>query len=279
MNSVEDITVVAKLHQWQTDALTAAATNIVVEGLDAATNSVTATTELSNTCQISDKVPRVTGTQQAILKAGRANELDYQISKMAKELKTDMEVDLLSNTIEAAGAAGTARQLGGIQTWLTSNLSEGAGASTSTGGGDDARTAGTSRAFTEAQLKEVLRECWTQGGNPDLIMVGGFNKQKFSTFTGNATREVSAEDEALYAAIDIYKSDFGELQVVANRFQEAGAAFVLQRDLWAVGYLREFQMHELAKTGDTERVQILTEFTLEARSEAGSGAVYDLTTS
>ena len=280
LNSIEQITSKQKLHIWQTDALTAAAANQVEEGLDATTTAVTATVEKSNTCQISSKTPRVSGTAQATETYGRANELDYQISKMSKELKRDMELDLLANTAEVGGSSGTARKLGGIQTWLITNLSEASDATTSTGSGDNTRTAGTTRNFTETMLQEVLRETWNSGGNPELILVGGFNKQKFSTFTGNATREVNAQDEALYASIDVYKSDFGELQVVPNRSaSNSSQAYVLQPDMWAVAYLREFEMNELAKTGDSERVQILAEFTLEARNEKASGAVYDLTSS
>jgi hypothetical protein len=100
-----------------------------------------------------------------------------------------------------------------------------------------------------------------------------------SGFAGNATREVSAADRQLFAAIDIYDSDFGELQIVPNRFSGNGTAFVLQSDMWAVAYLRQFQLHNLAKTGDSERRQLLVEYTLEARNEKSSGAVYDLTTS
>jgi len=191
------------LHEWQLDSLAAAvATNYVEEGLDATTDAVTATVRKSNTCQISDKVPRVSRTQQAVLKAGRGDELEYQIAKMAKELKRDMETQIFANNAEVTGSSGTPRELGGIPAWLTSNLSEGTGATTSTGSGDNARTAGTSRAFTEAMLKEVLRETFDNGGDPDRIFVGAFNKQEMSGFTGNSSRQVGAEDRQLYAAID-----------------------------------------------------------------------------
>ena len=49
--------------------------------------------------------------------------------------------------------------------------------------------------------------------------------------------------------------------------------------MWAMATLRDFQSTELAKTGDTDRKQILVEYTLEARNEAASGIVADLTTS
>jgi hypothetical protein len=280
LSSFETTDATAVLHEWQTDALAAAvATNYVEEGLDATTSAVTATVRKSNTCQISQKTPRVSGTQQAVLKAGRGDELEYQIAKMAKELKRDMEKQLFDNNAEVTGSSGTPRELGGIPAWLITNLSEGAGATTSTGSGDNARTAGTNRAFTETMLKEVLRETFDAGGDPDRIHLGAFNKQAASGFAGNATREVSAADRQLFAAIDIYDSDFGELQIVPNRFSGNNTAFVLQSDMWAVAYLRQFQLHNLAKTGDSERRQLLVEYTLEARNEKSSGAVYDLTSS
>jgi hypothetical protein len=203
LSGIETTTATAVLHEWQTDALTAASvTNYVEEGLDAVTDAATATVRLSNTCQISDKVPRVSGTQQAVLKAGRGDELEYQIAKSAKELKRDMESQLLANNAEVTGSSGTPRELGGVPSWLTSNTSYGAGGPGSPGLGNTARTDGTNREFTEAMLKEVLRSAWGNGGDPDLIMVGAFNKQQMSTFTGNATRQVNSADRQLYAAID-----------------------------------------------------------------------------
>lgn len=280
LSGFETTNATAVLHEWQTDSLaSASATNYVEEGLDATTDTATATVRLSNTCQISDKVPRVSGTQQAVLKAGRGDELEYQIAKRAKELKRDMETQIFANNAEVTGSSGTPRELGGIPAWLTSNLSEGASAVTSTGTGDNARTDGTNRAFTEDMLKTVLRSCWDNGGDPDMIMVGAFNKQQMSTFTGNATREVNAGEKQLYASIDIYSSDFGELQIMPNRFIDANYCFILQMDMFAVAYLRQFQLQNLAKTGDSERRQLLVEYTLEVRNQKSSGAVYDLTSS
>src|SRR4249919_4003741 len=53
-------------HEWQTQALAAAAANAVLEGDDATTDAVTPTVRLGNICQISDKVARVSGTQEAV---------------------------------------------------------------------------------------------------------------------------------------------------------------------------------------------------------------------
>ena len=136
---------------------------------------------------------------------------------------------------------------------------------------------GTQRAFTETLLKDVLQKCLTQGGNPTLLMVGPAQKQVVSTFGGNATRFKEAEDSKLNASIDFYKGDFGTLAVKPNRFQRNRTAFALDMDYWALGVLRPMSTNELAKTGDAEKRQLLTEYTLVSRQEAASGAVRDLT--
>jgi hypothetical protein len=269
----------AVLHEWQTDSLAAAVTNNqVIEGDDATAEAISATTRLSNSCQIMDKVIAITGTQEAVDKAGRASEIAYQIAKKAKELKRDLEASLTSNNAEVTGSATAARVAGGLRSWVATNDVMGT-SGTSGGAGNTAATNGTQRAFTESLLKTVIKSVWNAGGNPTMIMVGPFNKQKLSGFTGNSTRFDAGADATLYTSVDVYASDFGQLQVVPNRFSRDREAWVLDMDFWGVAFLRDFSMHDLAKTGDTEKKQLLLEATLESRNEAASGCVADLTTS
>lgn len=269
----------ATLHEWQTDALaSASSSNAVIEGDEATTDVGTATTRLTNYTQISDKVPRTTGTQEAVRKAGRRSEMAYQISKRSRELKTDMESALLANNAKAAGSDTVARVLAGVPSWIATNEDVGSGGSAPTGDGTDTRTDGTQKAFTEIRLKNVLQQCWDEGGDPDVVMTGSFNKQVMSTFGGNATREINAQDRSLVAAISLYESDFGSLEVIPNRFQRSRDVLVLQMDMWSVSYLRPFRLSDLAKTGDTDRKQLLVEYTVQARNEKASGIVADCTT-
>ena len=264
-------------HQWQTDALADVAANAAVEGAAISYGTQSATTKETNYTQISTKAVQVSGTNDAVTSAGRNNELAYQVAKAAKELKRDMETALLSNNAAEAGDATTARELGGVQTWIETNVDAGAGGSGA--GNGAARTDGTQRAFTEDQLKNVIKSVWDNGGDPSMIMVGSFNKQKLSGFTGGSTRFDPAENKRLVAAVDVYESDFGAMQVTPNRFQRARDAFVITPDLFAVSFLRDFALEDLAKTGDAAKQFLVCEYTLESRNEAGSGIVADLTTS
>lgn len=280
-SAIAKVSATATKHEWQTVNLAAAAENFVIEGDDATTDTANVTTRLDNQTGITDKVARVTGTQQAVDKAGRANEMDFQVSLKMIEMKRDIEKMALANTAKVVGSDTVARKVAGVPTWLTTSTSAGTGGADATGDGSDARTDGTQRALAEADVQTVLASCADAGGEPDMILVGSFNKQAFSAFSGNATRTTEASRQALDTAIHIYTSDFGELEVVYSPQQRGRDLFALDTNLWAMATLpgRSFLRHELAKTGDTEREQILTEWTIESRNEAGSGGVFDLTVS
>lgn len=268
-------------HEWQTDSLAAAVTNnAVIEGDEATLDASTATSRIGNYTQIMDKTVVITGTQEAVDKAGRASELAYQIAKKSKELKRDIESTLLTNQARAAGSSSAARTFASMGAWIKTNTNKGAtGTDPTAVDGSDARNDGTQRSLTEDMLKDVIKGTWNAGGNPSVIMVGPFNKQKISGFTGGNTRFDASEDKTLYTSIDVYSSDFGDLEVVPNRFSRDRDALVLDMDYWSVGFLRDFTMHELSKTGDAEKRQILAELTLISRNEGASGGVFDLTTS
>lgn len=279
LNTVPHTEASNTLHEWQTHSLTAAANNAAIEGDDAPQTSGTATTRLNNRTQISTKDARVTGTGRAVDTAGRSDELDFQLLNRGRELRRDMETALLSNKAKVAGNDTLARELAGIVSWIATNTST--SGTDPAGDGTDTATNGTQRDFTEDLLKEVVREVFDQGGMPDILMVGPFNRQAVSGFTGGSTSMQKAEDKVLHATFDVYESDFGQLRVVPNRFQTARDALVLQSDMWAVPFLpgRNMVTFDIAKTGDSDARQILSEYTLEARQEAANGIVRDLTTS
>ena len=271
-------------HEWQTDSLATAGNNAQIEGADATTTVSAPTVRLGNYTQISSKTPQVSRTQRQVDSAGRGDEMDYQVMKMAKELKRDQEVALLANKAKVAGDEATARELAGIESWISTNAVVGAGGSVATGNGTNVRTAGTLTAFSEDKLKAVLADCWNEGGNPDVIMLGSFNKQAMSgwvggTAGGSAQRTVDGDASRVNTAIDIYVSDFGSLAVVPNRHMVQESVLVLEMDKFKLSTLANFQETPLAKNGDSDRVQLLSEYTLESCNEKASGAVYDNTVS
>lgn len=272
--------------EWQTDALAAASSsNAALEGDDISSfQAVTPTARVGNYTQISTKNVIISGTLEAVDKAGRRSELTYQLAKMGSELKRDMESALLANQAAVAGNTTTARRTAGLPAWLTSNTDFGVGGADPTVGSTPtaARTDGTQRAFTEDMLKTVVAEVWNSGGTPKMLMVGSFNKQKVSGFTGIATRyrDVPAGQQAqIVGAADVYVSDFGTINIVPNRFMRARDALIVDPEYASLAILRPIQQTELAKTGDAEKRLMLVEYGLKVSNQAAHGIVADLTTS
>ncbi len=277
MSGIARNTAKATKHEWQTDVLAAAvATNAQLEGDEVARAASTPTVRRDNFCQISRKDATVTGTQDVVDKAGRTREMAYQMMKRTKELKRDMESSLLANNASVGGTATIPRELGGIEAWLATNFIAMATVDATgapTGDGTDVNTPGVSTAITEDALKVVLQGCFDVGGEPGTIMVGSAIKGAISEFTGRSQARQSVDKERIQAAASIYAGDFGDQMVVPNRFQVATSCLVLEMDLWAVSYLRSFVNFPLGKIGDADTRVILSEYTLEARNEAGSGII------
>jgi len=51
---------------------------------------------------------------------------------------------------------------------------------------------------------------------------------------------------------------------------------MLDSEYAALAYLRPFQTNDLAKTGDSDKTQILAELTLEVRNEKAHGGIFDI---
>jgi hypothetical protein len=280
MSSIGKTKATAVYHEWQTDSLAAATTaNAAVEGADASSATLSPTVRLGNYTQIVQKTVQVSGTLDAVNKAGRKSEKAYQLAKASAELKRDLETILLANQGRSAGTSTTARKLGSLLSWIKTNSSVGSGGSDPATIGVSTRTDGTQRTFTETLLKTVVAEVFDSGGSPKILMVGSAGKQKVSSFAGIAAQRYMAPGNTpttIVGAADVYMSDFSTISVVPNRFMRTRDALILDPEYAALAYLRPFQTNDLAKTGDSENTQLLAEVTLEIKNEAAHGIIADL---
>lgn len=274
------------LFEWQTDTLASAAANKQLEGDDVTSfDSVTATVRLQNYAQISRKTIVLSATEETVNKAGRRSELAYQIAKRSAELKRDQEFSMLNGAVAAAGNTTTARGTASLQAFIKTNYdmqTNGANPSYTTVP-TSARTDGNVRTFTETILKNVIQQVWTSGGTPKILMVGPVNKQRVSGFSGiaSARYNINGGDRpaTIIGAADIYVSDFGQISVIAQRFQRERDAFVIDPDYAKVTTLRPYQQVELAKTGDAEKRMLIVEWGHKVLAENAHGIAADLITS
>jgi hypothetical protein len=255
----------ARYHEWQTDTLAAAASNVVVEGDNVTAVAVVPTSRAGNYCQILRKAWAVTATEEAVSKAGRSSEMSYQKMKSMKELAKDIEYALLINASAVSGDSATGRQLEGILGWIATNVTS----------GDSAEP------LTETLLNDNLQAIWAQGGTPSTALVGSFQKRLISGFQTN-TRNVGAAEQKLVRAVDVYRSDFGEIQIRLHQQLNTSAPskIVILGDmgLWQKAWLRPITVEQLGKTGPSTVEFAEAELTLESKQEKGSGMILALPT-
>ena len=286
MSSIGRRSVSNTYFEWPVVELAAASnSNRVAEGEaapgnDAPTNAL----RLANYTQISDKVVEVSDTNEAVNGAGDAQRKAKQIAYKLKELKRDMETMLVGdNNAAVAGSSGTARETASLTAFLKTNVDRGTGGANPTLSGttegypNAAATDGTLRALTETMLKDVIASCWDEGAEPTIVLCGSGVKQKISsTFTGSATRYRDISDKKVVASIDLYVSDFGELQIVPTRFIRSRDVFVLDPSYARVGYLQTTKQKPLARTGHSDRTLISTEYGLQVDNEKAHGIIADI---
>lgn len=255
-------------HEWQDDTLEAAAANKRIEGNDPAAVAITPTNRRGNYTQTLGKTFQISDIQEAVLKAGRGSEANYQTANKLKVLAKDIEFAIVLNATSASGASGTARQLKGILGWITTNVTSG--------------TATADEALTEAMFNDNLQLVWAQGGNISTILCGTFQKRAISAFTGNSnTKNVDAEKKKLVNTVMVYESDFGDVQIRLHRIlntNEPDQIIVLgEMDLWKKAWLLPVKRETLARTGSSDKYNIEATLSLESREEKGSGKIIQLT--
>lgn len=273
-------------HEWQTDALRAASANANIEGDDTIATVRTPTVRLGNYTQIFKDAVVTTGTDEALNKAGRGDEMDYQLVKTGRELRLDVEKALLDNKARVAGSDTVARELAGVPAWLYTNTEFEVGSSGAdpTGDGTDARTDdGSPVAFSQTRLNTVLQSIWeNSNGEKNLtVLMNAFQMTKALTFTGNNNQRATlpATGNKVVNVIDVYMTPWGMVDFVMSRHVRARDVLVLDMSMWKIPVARGFETTPLAKTGDNEKRQIITELTLESCNQAASGGVFDNTTS
>lgn len=262
-------TVTNYIYEWYDFAITAAsASNAIVEGAEASTASNLTRTNRTNVTQILEKVIQVSRTQRKISKYGNiGDELSFQQQAKLKELARDVDIALMQGTY-SAGSSVAARTMRGAEAAITTTAVNASSAS-----------------LTETLLRvSLLQAIWNQGGRGDKnLYVNAFQKQKIDGFTGNSNVRVNLTPSngvvSLPYNIGYYASSFGTVKCILTPHATASVVSAIPSGSFKTAVFDAFVAEELAKTGDSTKVQIIGEFGLKHREEPFAGKLYGLATS
>ena len=270
------------LTEWLVQELNAAGKNAQPEGFEASYGAATAPDRLSNVCQIMSRTVSVSGSMSASNTVGAADEYDRQRILRGLEIKRDLEFAL---TNPQAKKTTDPREMGSLQAYIA-NQSVGATGTEATGDGTDVPVAGTDRAISLDLIAAVMEECFNNGGSPNIGVLSATLKRAFSGLaaggaTGAAQNSLSStrpEPVTIVGAVDVYRTDFGPIEMVPDRFMAAKTMLLLDPEYAEIAPLpgRDMITEDYAKTGDAQKGGVVFEGTLRVNAPKAHGAIYAL---
>jgi Family of unknown function (DUF5309) len=273
------------LHEWLVQELNTAADVPQPEGFTAVMSPAKKPARLGNITQILARTVAVSGTLRAVDSIGGEDEYNRQLVLRGIELRRDLELVMLSATPKAATDP---RHMAGLPTFCT-NGSRGAGAGVMpVGDGTNAGTAGTARDLTLDMVNNAMQQAWTQGGEPTFGVMSGNIKNYFATLSQGGTGNPIAAQNIVQAsptgqltiqgAVDVYRTNFGTLQLAPDRFMPANNILIVDKNYVAYSPLpgRNFLHQTYAQTGDNSQGGVLLEATLTVSAPKAHAWIADL---
>jgi hypothetical protein len=274
----------------QTALASAVTNNAVYEGADISQNNTQTGERLGNYTQIAVKEVQVTSTAEAAKGIGSINTLAYQLKERQKELRRDVEAQMLTHQASVAGNdTATAGISAGIGAQLKTNVKVGAGGAvggfnTSTGL-FVAPTPGTKRALSETLVRDTLQSVYEQGGDTKLLMARPAVIRRMSEYLFTSTARVATmtsdnpANKTAYGSVNVFISDFGSVvEMRDNRIQPVDAAatssmYFLDPAHLKQSFLQGYTTENLAKTGLAEKRLMSVQYSFLVLNEKSQGAI------
>lgn len=298
---------------WRADRLRTPVTDQQrIDGQEVATGTANDTKNgrrIGNHSEIRTKRVDVSTRAQDVNTIGYANELAFQVTRRQQELRRDVEATAMSNNGSVEGTDAVAGVTAGLAAWLTNVSIDGSGGpatsnvnrgATGVDGGWDATagnglvaasTPGTKRALTETAIRDVTQSIYKQGGEANVLMCRPEVKQLQSQFylstaanvaSQRATERDSKGMRAAQGAVDLFYTDFGDLQIVPNRLQptygaaDVSNAFILDFAYIEMSYLSGYRVKPLAKTALSDNRLMEVDWGLCIKNWEALGGVFDV---
>jgi hypothetical protein len=281
--------VASTLFQWQGyDLRDAADDRQRVEGAPAPTAEERVRFNVSNVVEIHQEAVEISYTKQAATgqfhstasshpgSAGISgpnpvmDEYEWQIRQSLVQIARDVEKTFITGTFANPATNATPRKTRGILAAITTNVIDAA-----------------ATALTKELVLDLLQMVWENGGiqqsGTAALMCAGFQKRQLTEiFVTDANYQEQTRNIGGVSVTTII-TDFGELNVMLNRYMPADQVAVVSLEQCAPKFLlvpgKGFLFVEpLATVGAAQRAQIYGEIGLKYGNEMAHGKITNLTT-
>ena len=215
-----------------------------------------------NYMSIFQRTIEISRSDARIKQYGIANVVDREIDKKMKELTMLLNLSFYHGQ-RKTGSVTTPRAAGGLKTFITTNKN------TLTG----------TPPLTQKHIEDELADCWTAGGNPNLILCNQWPKRKIADFYSGYVRTERSETMG-GVTIDKIMMPLGvEVDVLVDRHCPADQLYILDTNFIGGITLQEFFEESLGKTKDTQYYgQVVGEYGLVVAYEKAHSYIESFST-
>ena len=231
----------------------------LVEGSDPGEARSADRTIRTNCTQIFGPTPiHMSRTEQQVSRYGVSDEFAKQVYGRSVENVITREQAFLYGQYNN-DTSNKRRSTGGLNYHITSNTD-------------------TTTTLTITALENLQQKCYNAGGMPDLLIA---NPASFATLNAvsdsGRVRTVIDDPRRGRVPVSSVFTEFGETQMLRNRWCHAETAFLISKDGISRRVMQPLVVEALAKTGDSDKVQIVCEEGLQVKGEQHMGKFTTLT--
>lgn len=195
----------------------------------------------------------MSGTEQVVAKYGVANEFTKQTFNRSKENVVAREQAYLYGP-RTNSTTTKIRTTGGIVSFITSNV--------------DA----TSTQLNVTTVEALMQSAYDRGGVPDILAANPHSLADLNALNDSGRVRVDIADARRgRQRVMAVHTEYGDVTVVRNRYLQKSDALLWSREQVIRRPLRPMMMERLAKTGDSDSLQLLCEEGLEVKGEEHLG--------
>ena len=232
----------------------------LVEGSDPGEARSADRTIHSNYTQIFGPTPIfMSRTEQQVSRYGVSDEFAKQVyGRSVENVITREQAYLYGKPVN--DTTNKRRSTGGLMNFITTN------------------TDSSSTTLTITALEALMQKCYNAGGIPDLLIA---NPASFATLNAisDSGRVRTTIDDPRRGRVPVASvfTEFGETQMVRNRWCHSESAFVVQKENVSRRIMQPLVVEALAKTGDSDKVQIVCEEGLQVKGQSHMARFTSLT--
>ncbi len=225
---------------------------VLTEGGDPTDARSQERTALYNYTQIGQEKVEASRTARKQATYAQSDPYDHEVQKKFRELAIRYERQLV---LGQRYQSGSTRAFGGVFYYNTTN------------------SASSTVANAKATVNLLVRTCWSAGGSPQTLWVSPAVKAAITANYDATLRRSVRDDTTGGFTVERIVTDFGDIDVIANRYIPTTRGFLLQREFDIRRVFDGYQHEMLSKTGDADKGEIVGEFSFEFKNAAAQGVL------